>query len=250
MRKEEFLKQLQERIRILQPSEQQDILDEYAQHIQMRMEGGLSEEEAIRDFGSLDDLTAQILEAYHISPDWQERVKVPAPTVKDAMAAGAGWLEQFRQKCRAAWASFRAWLSEKWNRAKNALHREKRPAQPEPEEEKPSRGFWAWVSAGNRKFWHLVGDLFAWCIRTAKVLCRWAWNAVLLCAAIPVVCVAGFFLVGAGTLAVLLVQGYPVMGLLLGCVGAVLCGFGLLVFALTLIWHKPDHEKKEVQDHA
>lgn len=37
MSKEEFLKQLQERIRILQPSEQQDILDEYAQHIQMRM---------------------------------------------------------------------------------------------------------------------------------------------------------------------------------------------------------------------
>ena len=80
MSKEEFLKQLQERIRILQPSEQQDILDEYAQHIQMRMEGGLSEEEAIRDFGSLDDLVAQIPEAYHISPDWQERVKVPAPT--------------------------------------------------------------------------------------------------------------------------------------------------------------------------
>ena len=250
MRKEDFLKQLQERIRILQPSEQQDILDEYAQHIQMRMEGGLSEEEAIRDFGSLDDLTAQILEAYHISPDWQERVKVPAPTVKEAMAAGAGWLEQFRQKCRAAWSGFRTWLSEKWNRAKNALHREKRPAQPEPEEEKPSRGFWGWVSAGNRKFWHLVGDLFSWCLRAVKVLCRWAWNAALLCAAIPVVCVAGFFLVGAGTLAVLLVQGYPVIGLLLGCIGAVLCGFGVLVFALTLIWHKPANEKKEVQDHA
>ena len=118
MSKEEFLKQLQERIRILQPSEQQDILDEYAQHIQMRMEGGLSEEEAIRDFGSLDDLVAQILEAYHISPDWQDRIKAPSPTVKEAMAAGAGWMERFWQKAQSVWGNFRSWLSGKWNRIK------------------------------------------------------------------------------------------------------------------------------------
>lgn len=250
MRKEEFLKQLQERIRILQPSEQQDILDEYAQHIQMRMEGGLSEEEAIRDFGSLDDLTAEILEAYHISPDWQERVKVPAPTVKDAMAAGAGWLERFREKCRAAWASFRSWLSEKWNRVKTIFHREKLPVPPEPEQVKSPRGFRGWVGTANRKFWNLIEDLLAWCLRAAKVLCRWAWNAALLCAAVPVICAAGFFLICAGTLTVLLVQGYPVVGLLLGSVGLVLCGGGVLVFALTLIWHKPGNEQKEVQGHA
>ena len=87
-------------------------------------------------------------------------------------------------------------------------------------------------------------------LRTAKVLCRWAWNAALLCAAVPVFCAAGFFLICAGTLTVLLVQGYPVVGLLLGSVGLVLCGGGVLVFALTLIWRKPANGNKEVPDHA
>lgn len=249
MSKEEFLKQLQERIRILQPSEQQDILDEYAQHIQMRMEGGLSEEEAIRDFGSLDDLVAQILDAYHISPDWQDRIKAPSPTVKEAMAAGAGWMERLWQKCRSTWDQFRGWLSGKWNRIRAALHREKQPVQPEPPREEP-RTFWNWLKNGSRKFWALMGALFVWCLRAAVVLCRWGWNAALLCAAVPVFCAAGFFLVCAGTLAVLLIQGYPVVGLLLGSVGLVLCGAGVLVLALTLIWRKPNHANKEVPDHA
>lgn len=249
MSKEEFLKQLQERIRILQPSEQQDILDEYAQHIQMRMEGGLSEEEAIRDFGSLDDLVAQILEAYHISPDWQDRIKAPSPTVKEAMAAGVGWIERVRQKAQSVWGNFRSWLSGKWNRIKTALHREKQPVQPKPPKEE-SHTFGNWLKNTNRKFWSLMGALFAWCLRTAKVLCRWAWNAALLCAAVPVFCAAGFFLICAGTLTVLLVQGYPVVGLLLGSVGLVLCGGGVLVFALTLIWRKPANGNKEVPDHA
>ena len=47
MNKQEFLNELQSRIRILEEAEQQDILAEYAQHIDLRTAGGLSEEEAI-----------------------------------------------------------------------------------------------------------------------------------------------------------------------------------------------------------
>ena len=37
----------------------------------MKLSTGLSEEEAIRDFGSVEELAAQILEAYHVKPEYQ-----------------------------------------------------------------------------------------------------------------------------------------------------------------------------------
>ena len=60
MNKQEFLNELQSRIRILEEAEQQDILAEYAQHIDLRTAGGLSEEEAIRDFGNPEELAADL----------------------------------------------------------------------------------------------------------------------------------------------------------------------------------------------
>ena len=51
--KESFLKELQNGLAVLAESEQQDILAEYAQHIDMRIAGGLTEEEAIQDFGDI-----------------------------------------------------------------------------------------------------------------------------------------------------------------------------------------------------
>ena len=68
--KESFLKELQKGLAVLAESEQQDILAEYAQHIDMRMAGGLTEEEAIRDFGDIRQLTAEILAAYHVNPSY------------------------------------------------------------------------------------------------------------------------------------------------------------------------------------
>ena len=68
MNKETFLQELRSHLQILEEREQQDILDEYAQHIDMKMQKGLSEEEAIRDFGSVRELAAEILEAYHVNP--------------------------------------------------------------------------------------------------------------------------------------------------------------------------------------
>ena len=78
MNKQEFLNELQSRIRILEEAEQQDILAEYAQHIDLRTAGGLSEEEAIRDFGNPEELAAEILEAYHVDPPvWKRRPPSP-----------------------------------------------------------------------------------------------------------------------------------------------------------------------------
>ena len=71
MNKKGFLEELGTYLAVLEEREQQDILEEYAQHIDMKIEKGLSEEEAIRDFGDIRELAAGILEAYHVNPEYQ-----------------------------------------------------------------------------------------------------------------------------------------------------------------------------------
>lgn len=70
MNKTEFLDELKNCLAVLEEKEQRDILEEYTQHIDIKMERGLSEEEAIGDFGDLGQLAAEILEAYHVNPDY------------------------------------------------------------------------------------------------------------------------------------------------------------------------------------
>lgn len=67
MNKDEFLNELKSYLSILEDEEQADILEEYTQHIDMKISTGLSEAEAIRDFGNVSELAAQILEAYHVN---------------------------------------------------------------------------------------------------------------------------------------------------------------------------------------
>lgn len=73
MDKQQFLSELKKQISVLDEGEQRDILDEYSLHIDMSMQGGLSEEEAIHDFGDLRELAADILEAYHVNPNYGGR---------------------------------------------------------------------------------------------------------------------------------------------------------------------------------
>lgn len=72
MSKETFLEELRGYLEILEDQEQQDILEEYEQHIDIKVQNGQSEEEAIRDFGPVRELAAEILEAYHVKPEFGE----------------------------------------------------------------------------------------------------------------------------------------------------------------------------------
>ena len=42
----------------------------------MKLQKGLSEEEAIRDFGPMRQLAAEILEAYHVKPEFDKKSSV------------------------------------------------------------------------------------------------------------------------------------------------------------------------------
>lgn len=105
--KDKFLKDLREYLSVLEDQEQEDILEEYAQHIDMKMQKGLSEEEAIRDFGSVKELAADILAAYHVDSEHVmsagRRGTLPTVFCRNAgnteqqgsgrYAAGKGWLK-------------------------------------------------------------------------------------------------------------------------------------------------------------
>ncbi len=71
MTKLEFLEILKKRLYSLNPSEIDDILTEYSQHIDIKIKQGKSESDAIADFGSIDDLVGDILSAYDVDPDFK-----------------------------------------------------------------------------------------------------------------------------------------------------------------------------------
>lgn len=69
MNKDEFIKILDRKLQIINEKERKDIIDEYRTHIEMKMREGKSEEEAIKDFGNIDELVDEILDAYKINTD-------------------------------------------------------------------------------------------------------------------------------------------------------------------------------------
>ena len=72
MNKEKFLKELEKRLSILNEKERKDIIEEYKNTIEEKIKNGEDEENAVKDFGNMDDLVKEILEAYKINPEYKE----------------------------------------------------------------------------------------------------------------------------------------------------------------------------------
>ncbi|MCI9084465.1 MAG: DUF1700 domain-containing protein [Bacilli bacterium] len=73
MSKKDFLNKLAKKLSVLDDSERQDILTEYTDTINEKVKQGQTEEEAVKDFGNIDDLVKEILKAYKINPDFDEK---------------------------------------------------------------------------------------------------------------------------------------------------------------------------------
>ena len=67
MDKKKFEAYLRDKLSVLNEAEIDEIVMEYLQHIDMRKADGVSEEEAIKDFGDVDDLVNDLLDAYKIN---------------------------------------------------------------------------------------------------------------------------------------------------------------------------------------
>ncbi|MCH1939168.1 DUF1700 domain-containing protein [Holdemania massiliensis] len=89
MTKKEFLEKLEHKLHLLKHDEIQDILDEYSGYIDNKLQEGKTEDEAVADFGNLDDLAREILSAYKIDDKYtRDKSRDIIDSVVDGLTQG------------------------------------------------------------------------------------------------------------------------------------------------------------------
>ena len=210
MNKAEFMNRMTSLLDVLLEDEIKDILSEYEQHIDMKKQNGLSEEEAIEDFGSPEELAADILEAYHVRTDCKETTlqkkttvdKIKESSQRVCTSAGVtgnkliGKMKQFFQKMRSRCKRLMKKPSiflQKWKTAR---------------QEKEAKS--SMVEAGINK---RQGNIVTWCLRGCL---RFIFGSMFLLSGFMGI----FLLFFVGMLVVMLLLGYPVIGITIGTIGA------------------------------
>ena len=307
MNKNEFLAALKRALAVLDEAELQDILDEYEQHIDMKTASGLSEEEAIADFGDFKDLAAELLEAYHVRADYAE-MKGPeegqAAAAKDTAGRNEGYGKSGRRrrlhesgsadsKTEEAGKGFAAGLREAAAGAWIRLCRGMKTAAGRIWKITRASGIWLWKAflwcwhqicrpfvwlaglmgfgagaapggqtafpdgseepalteekgdgrvMGRRSIWAVTGAGIAALCRGCVGACVWCirmmWNAFCICTSVLVGMLGVCFLFALGMLAILVIGGYPLGGVVVGVLGATVSFFAAAGFAMTLLWRK------------
>lgn len=267
MKKQEFLDELKSYLKVLQDAEQEDIIEEYSQHIEMKKERGLSEEEAIRDFGPVHQLAGEILEAYHVKPEYEKEMgkKRDGKEGKESLEKtealkkyGKCAKERLRRMCEGLWQMLRHcagkviyFLKFPFRAGKTAgkQWREKlemNAMSTELQTERTQKGQKAagtMIKAAGKGTARGIRLLLRYTISGISWCCRLGWNLCVLFAAVGSVCFGLMFLFLFGGLSVLWMRGYPLAGVVLGCLGAVLCFASLSTLSLTFFRVK--HEKGE-----
>ena len=300
MDKKTFIKELKLALSVLQQEELDDIISEYEQHIDMKQASGLTEEDAIADFGSLDELAAEILEAYHVRADYaagqkkgkgyftkegkgdRESGQISAVCVKAgaAVTQGAGkawhWLWGIFLFWGAMLKKPGVWMKNRWRKHmdyEEALEpcegeeegcREEGTLEAEGAHERDRTQFsgrsrrksgmgWALLNGGRTAAGRVRGFLGNLCwfgIRMVLWGIRMAWNGACIGFALCWGCFGLFCLYCMGLLTVLLLQGYPLAGVTLGCVGLVMCSFSASWLSITMLKRSSNRKKAEDREHA
>lgn len=81
MNKRQFINELEKRLKVLSDTERNDIINEYSDIIYEKTRNGISEEQAVKEFGNIDSLVKEILESYKINPNYDERFGKKAKNV-------------------------------------------------------------------------------------------------------------------------------------------------------------------------
>ncbi|MDE5540094.1 MAG: DUF1700 domain-containing protein, partial [Bacilli bacterium] len=72
MNKEEFLNKLRKKLSVLEDSEIEDIISEYRGYIEEKVNVGLTEEEATKELGDIDEIARDLLAAYKVKSEPEE----------------------------------------------------------------------------------------------------------------------------------------------------------------------------------
>lgn len=257
MNKSEFLNELKKRINLLEDDEQQDIIDEYSQHIDNKVSKGMTEAEAIEDFGSFDQLVEELLGAYHVKASAVEKAtgfnasslvdggKRAAEKAVDATKKGCSKLKQCWDKLDDrqgqvdasedtavtgndfAGVALENASGTKTGRAKSALDKTVRAVKNAGKS----------AAQGGSSLWSST-------IACAKTLVRWCWNLCIICMAACIAFCALCGLFSLGFCLVMLVQGYPLAGVSLAALGASVALTCLSVLCIQLVLLKKRPEKR------
>lgn len=251
MKKTEFLSELKKRISLLEDDEQQDIIDEYSQHIDNKVSKGMTEDEAIEDFGPFDQLVEELLGAYHVKASAVEKSanfsanslvdggKRAAEKAVDATKKGCS-------KLRQCWEEFDSPTNAKAPTKGNASEGDKAPvgsAAAQTSRTKAALGKAARTvkEAGNAAVQGGT-SLGSSALALTKTFIRWCWNFCVACTVAGVAFCALASLFCLGFCLVLLLQGYPLAGVSLAALGtsvALIC-LGVLCTQLILVKRKQE----------
>ncbi|MBY0758230.1 MULTISPECIES: DUF1700 domain-containing protein [Sellimonas] len=208
MNKREFLDELKSHLRVLETKEQQDILDEYAQHIDLKIKSGQSEEEAISDFGNIEELASDILEAYHVNPEFgtqgQEKKE------KNLVGSAASLFGKAGNHVKMIGKSQR----EQWENLKERRRKAKEDADAQETKRRGFKMLRERFQIIHKKFSHaknehrMLSRIGEWMCN----ICILCWNSILFLSALMFGVSALFFLFAFGCLFVLVFGGYPVIG--------------------------------------
>lgn len=258
MDKATFLVQLQKNIGMLDDDEQKDIIDEYSQHIDMKVSGGMTEAEAIEDFGDFNEFVREVLNAYHVKAPFDQEDAVEAaatasPTAGDrlddavrggAQAAGRA-VDATKRGARKMASAVTGAAGKFSDRAKEAVSQAS-AARAEARAEAAASGVGAdrdgsesraaAASGTSRGMIAEVGGMArsfgGVCWNVAKTAARWCWNFAVAClmASGGFMALVSLFCLGLGV--VFLVQGYPVAGLTIAAAGCSMA-FAAISFLLS-----------------
>ena len=255
MDKKTFLEELRKSLRVLKDEEVQDIISEYEQHIDLKVEKGLTVKQAIDDFGNVKILAAEILEGYHVKTefDFMQENTVSKPNLvsngqeiaKTSVKTLFAWINMI---WRGIFNSFR-WCGKVmmspliWLKSKMSCKEREHDDVIDPFKQYSHLKNWLVqkMKGFGSMIFRLLGQLVnmsLWCVR----IC---WNCFVTGAALSIGVFGLVCLFAVGIFAVLLFQGYPVIGVTIGCLGLVVCMFAVTVFVWTLIWKSPKGEIKE-----
>ena len=273
MIKATFLTQLQQNIAMLDDDEQKDILDEYTQHIDMKVAGGMTEAEAIEDFGPFDDLVAEILSAYHVKAPASDAA-LPDAAAKPASAL-AGLAESAGSAGKAAGRAVENAASKAVAATKNGVRKAANAVSSSVgkanakmhagESDQAAEQTFCAETEGNgasetatqavcepsvmRRLTTAAKRVLAWCWKTLRTLVRWAWNIFAGCCVAFLLAMGLFSLAATGFCAMLLIQGYPAIGITIALLGATTALLSASYLVTRLIVRKqPAADKPDAPD--
>lgn len=278
MNKAEFLHILRDRLSVLDEKELEDILSEYEQHIDMKAAGAMTEEAAIADFGDIGELTAQILEAYHVRADFiqrgqpQEKRPGIADTIRNAGQKAVGSCKRggrrFLQGLKNIGLFFRKWINKCGSAIRRIFTRKKGQEVKTEETAAQKNGIPKknkLLLFGSRKhkekrdkmekknritLFSVIGAMCRGCANAVIWCVKAVWNLFCTGAGVLIGIFACFCIFILGTLLVLLTMGFPFAGLFLAVLGLSMCTCSMTVMCFTMIIRRKRQEGKEIEAEA